>query len=449
TALRHADGRALAVEMDAGLEHLFSAKFACPVCSYALPELEPRLFSFNNPMGACPTCDGLGQITFFDPARVVAFPHLSLANGAIKGWDKRNQFFFMMLQSLAMHYGFDLDTAWDALPERTRDVILNGSGRDAIAFQTLAPRGGYTTKSYPFEGVLASMARRYHESDSTAVREELAKYQNNKSCPACNGTRLREEARHVMMGGVPIYVVSAMPLKQVLAFFEALTLDGHRAQIADRIVKEIIARVGFLNNVGLDYLSLDRSADTLSGGESQRIRLASQIGSGLTGVMYVLDEPSIGLHQRDNDRLLGTLKHLRDIGNSVLVVEHDEDAIRAADYVVDMGPGAGVHGGEVVAEGTPEAIRLAEHSLTGQYLSGRRRIAIPKTRRQPDPERQLVVTDARGNNLKHVTLNLPVGLFVCITGVSGSGKSTLINDTLYTAVARHLYGSSAEPAPHG
>ncbi len=449
TALRHADGRALAVEMDAGKEHLFSAKFACPVCSYALPELEPRLFSFNNPMGACPTCDGLGQITFFDPARVVAFPHLSLASGAIKGWDKRNQFFYMLLQSLSMHYGFDLDTPWEDLPARIQDVVLNGSGKEAIAFQVLAPRGGFSTKSYPFEGVLANMARRYHESDSMAVREELAKYQNNKPCPACHGTRLREEARHVMVGGVPIYQVSAMPLKQVLVFFETLTLDGHRAQIADRIVKEIVARVGFLNNVGLDYLSLDRSADTLSGGESQRIRLASQIGSGLTGVMYVLDEPSIGLHQRDNDRLLATLKHLRDIGNSVLVVEHDEDAIRAADYVVDMGPGAGVHGGEVVAEGTPEAIRMSEHSLTGQYLSGRRRIAIPKTRRAPDPERQLVVTDASGNNLKNVTLNLPVGLFVCITGVSGSGKSTLINDTLYAAVARHLYGSSAEPAPHG
>ncbi|MGB9129469.1 MAG: excinuclease ABC subunit UvrA [Thiobacillus sp.] len=449
TALRHADGRALAVEMDTEKEHLFSAKFACPVCSYALPELEPRLFSFNNPMGACPKCDGLGQITFFDPARVVAFPHLSLASGAIKGWDKRNQFFFMLLQSLSMHYGFDLDTPFESLPERIQDVILNGSGKEAIAFQVLAPRGGFTTKSYPFEGVLANMARRYHESDSMAVREELAKYQNNKACPACHGTRLREEARHVMVGGVPIFEVSAMPLKQVLVFFEALTLDGHRAQIADRIVKEIVARVGFLNNVGLDYLSLDRSADTLSGGESQRIRLASQIGSGLTGVMYVLDEPSIGLHQRDNDRLLSTLKHLRDIGNSVLVVEHDEDAIRAADYVVDMGPGAGVHGGEVVAEGTPEAIRMSEHSLTGQYLSGRRRIAIPKARRQPDPERQLVVTDASGNNLKHVTLNLPVGLFVCVTGVSGSGKSTLINDTLYAAVARHLYGSSTEPAPHG
>jgi len=449
TALRHADGRALAVEMDNDKEHLFSAKFACPVCSYALPELEPRLFSFNNPMGACPTCDGLGQITFFDPARVVAFPHLSLASGAIKGWDKRNQFFFMLLQSLSMHYGFDLDTPWENLPARIQEVVLNGSGKEAIVFQVLAPRGGFSTRSYPFEGVLANMERRYHESDSMAVREELAKYQNNKPCPACHGTRLREEARHVMVGGVPIYQVSAMPLKQVLVFFEALTLDGHRAQIADRIVKEIVARVGFLNNVGLDYLSLDRSADTLSGGESQRIRLASQIGSGLTGVMYVLDEPSIGLHQRDNDRLLATLKHLRDIGNSVLVVEHDEDAIRAADYVVDMGPGAGVHGGEVVAEGTPEAIRLSEHSLTGQYLSGRRRIAIPKTRRQPDPERQLVVTDASGNNLKNVTLNLPVGLFVCITGVSGSGKSTLINDTLYAAVARHLYGSSTEPAPHG
>lgn len=449
TALRHAEGRALAVEMDTDKEHLFSAKFACPVCSYALPELEPRLFSFNNPMGACATCDGLGQITFFDPARVVAFPHLSLASGAIKGWDKRNQFFYMMLQSLAMHYGFELDTPWEKLPKRIRDVILDGSGKDAIKFQVLAPRGGFTTRSYPFEGVLANMERRYRETDSMAVREELAKYQNNKPCPACAGTRLREEARHVMVGGAAIYQVSAMPLKAVLAFFEALKLDGHRAQIADKIVKEIVARVGFLNNVGLDYLSLDRSADTLSGGEAQRIRLASQIGSGLTGVMYVLDEPSIGLHQRDNDRLLATLKHLRDIGNSVLVVEHDEDAIRAADYVVDMGPGAGVHGGEVVAQGTPEEIRLAENSLTGQYLTGRRAIAIPKARRHVNNERRLILTDAHGNNLKHVTLDLPLGLMVCVTGVSGSGKSTLINDTLYAAVARHLYGSTTEPAPYG
>jgi excinuclease ABC subunit A len=449
TALRHADGRALAVEMDSGEEHLFSAKFACPICSYALPELEPRLFSFNNPMGACPTCDGLGQITFFDPSRVVAFPHLSLASGAIKGWDKRNQFFFMMLQSMAMHYGFDLDTPYEKLPERIRDIILHGSGKEPIAFQYLAPRGGFSTRQHPFEGVLANMERRYRESDSVAVREELAKYQNNKPCPSCGGTRLRIEARHVMVGGLPLFEVSAMPLKQALAFFQGLNIEGHRAQVADKIVKEIIARVGFLNNVGLDYLSLDRSADTLSGGEAQRIRLASQIGSGLTGVMYVLDEPSIGLHQRDNDRLLATLKHLRDIGNSVLVVEHDEDAIRAADYVVDMGPGAGVHGGEVVAEGTPEEIRMSEQSLTGQYLSGQRRIAIPKTRRQPDPERKLLVTDASGNNLINVTLNLPVGLFVCVTGVSGSGKSTLINDTLYAAVARHLYGSSTEPAPHG
>ena len=448
TALRHADGRALAVEMDSGEEHLFSAKFACPVCSYALPELEPRLFSFNNPMGACPTCDGLGQITFFDPARVVAFPHLSLASGAIKGWDKRNQFFYMMLQSLAMHYGFDLDTPWDKLPKRIQGTILDGSGKEAVKFQVLAPRGGFTTRSYPFEGVLANMERRYRESDSIAVREELAKYQNNKPCPDCSGTRLRVEARHVMIGGQAIYQVSALPLKQVLAFFDALALDGQRAQIADKIVKEIVARVGFLNNVGLDYLSLERSADTLSGGEAQRIRLASQIGSGLTGVMYVLDEPSIGLHQRDNDRLLATLKHLRDIGNSVLVVEHDEDAIRAADYVVDMGPGAGVHGGEVVAQGTPEEIRLDAHSLTGQFLSGRRSIAIPKKRRKRDPERTLTLKHACGNNLKRVTLDLPVGLFVCVTGVSGSGKSTLINDTLYTAVARHLYGSAAEPAPH-
>jgi excinuclease ABC subunit A len=448
TALRHADGRALAVEMDSGEEHLFSAKFACPICSYALPELEPRLFSFNNPMGACPQCDGLGQITFFDPARVVAFPHLSLASGTIKGWDKRNQFFFMMLQSLAMHYGFDLDTPYEELPERIRNIILHGSGKEPIAFQYLAPRGGFSTRQHPFEGVLANMERRYRESDSIAVREELAKYQNNKPCPSCGGTRLRIEARHVMVGGLPLFEVSAMPLKQALAFFNDLNIEGHRAQVADKIIKEIIARVGFLNNVGLDYLSLDRSADTLSGGEAQRIRLASQIGSGLTGVMYVLDEPSIGLHQRDNDRLLATLKHLRDIGNSVLVVEHDEDAIRAADYVVDMGPGAGVHGGEVVAEGTPEEIRMSEQSLTGQFLSGERRIAIPEKRRQPDPERQLVVTEASGNNLRNVTLKLPVGLFVCVTGVSGSGKSTLINDTLYAAVARHLYGSSTEPAPH-
>jgi excinuclease ABC subunit A len=448
TALRHADGRALAVEMESGQEHLFSAKFACPVCSYALPELEPRLFSFNNPMGACPQCDGLGQITFFDPARVVAFPHLSLAAGAIKGWDKRNQFFFMMLQSLAMHYGFDLDTPYENLPKRIRDTILYGSGSEPIAFQYLAPRGGFTARQHPFEGVLANMERRYRESDSLAVREELAKYQNNKPCPSCAGTRLRVEARHVMVGGKPLYEVSAMPLRQTLAFFNELRFEGHRAQVAEKIVKEIVARVGFLNNVGLDYLSLDRSADTLSGGESQRIRLASQIGSGLTGVMYVLDEPSIGLHQRDNDRLLATLKHLRDIGNSVLVVEHDEDAIRAADHVVDMGPGAGVHGGEVVAEGTPEEIRLAKDSLTGQFLSGERRIAIPKKRRKPDPSRELVLSGASGNNLADVTLRLPVGLFVCVTGVSGSGKSTLINDTLYAAVARHLYGSSTEPAPH-
>ena len=448
TALRHADGRALAVEMDSGEEHLFSAKFACPVCSYALPELEPRLFSFNNPMGACPQCDGLGQITFFDPARVVAFPHLSLASGAIKGWDKRNQFFFMMLQSLAMHYGFDLDKPYEDLPQRIRDIILHGSGGEPIAFQYLAPRGGFSTRHHPFEGVLANMERRYRESDSLAVREDLAKYQNNKPCPSCGGTRLRVEARHVMVGGKPLYEVSAMPLRQTLAFFSNLRFEGHRAQVAEKIVKEIVARVGFLNNVGLDYLSLDRSADTLSGGESQRIRLASQIGSGLTGVMYVLDEPSIGLHQRDNDRLLATLKHLRDIGNSVLVVEHDEDAIRAADHVVDMGPGAGVHGGEVVAEGTPEEIRLAKKSLTGQFLSGERRIAIPEKRRRPDPSRLLVLSNASGNNLGDVTLRLPVGLFVCVTGVSGSGKSTLINDTLYAAVARHLYGSSTEPAPH-
>ncbi len=448
TALRHADGKALAVEMDSGKEHLFSAKFSCPACDYALPELEPRLFSFNNPMGACPKCDGLGAITFFDPARVVSFPHLSLAAGAIKGWDKRNHFYYQMLQSLALHYGFDLDASFEDLPTRIQDVVLQGSGREVIAFKHLGERGGFTTRKHAFEGIVRNMERRYRETDSLAVREELAKYLNTRPCPECEGSRLRKEARHVYVGGKTVHDISHLPLKDSLAFFNGLQLTGNKAQVAEKIFKEITARLGFLVNVGLDYLSLDRSADTLSGGESQRIRLASQIGAGLTGVMYVLDEPSIGLHQRDNDRLLDTLKHLRDLGNSVLVVEHDEDAIRTADYVVDMGPGAGEHGGQIVAEGIPAAIEKNAASLTGLYLSGKRQIAVPKRRRKMDSKRQLLLSGATGNNLKNVDLTLPLGLFVCVTGVSGSGKSTLINDTLYHAVARHLYGSTEEPAPH-
>ncbi len=447
TALRHGDARAIAVEMDTGKEHLFSARFACPICNYSLAELEPRLFSFNNPVGACPRCDGLGAISFFDPKRVVAFPQLSLASGAIRGWDRRNQFYFQMLQSLAKHADFDLDRPFAKLPERVQTLILHGSGDEKIPFAYLSERGRPLTREHPFEGILPNLERRYRETDSVMVREELSKFLNSKPCPECHGTRLKREARHVKVGDRAIYEVSAWPLKETSAFFGALKLDGQRAAIADRIVKEIVSRLAFLNNVGLDYLALDRSAETLSGGEAQRIRLASQIGSGLTGVMYVLDEPSIGLHQRDNDRLLATLKHLRDLGNSVIVVEHDTDAILNADHVVDMGPGAGEHGGQVVAQGTPDDIRRAAHSLTGQYLAGHRQIPIPPRRHRIDPARVLEISGARGNNLQNITLRLPLGVFVCVTGVSGSGKSTLINDTLYHAVARHLYDSAEEPAP--
>ena len=447
TALRLAEGKAIAAEMDNGKEHLFSAKFSCPLCDYSLAELEPRLFSFNNPMGACPKCDGLGQISFFDPKRVVAFPHLSLAAGAIKGWDRRNQFYFQMLQSLSNHYGFDLDSTFEDLPQHIQQILLHGSGRETIPFKYLNERGTFFQRSHSFEGILNNLQRRYHETDSIAVREELAKYLNSQACPQCSGTRLRIEARHVKVGGQNIHQVCEVPLKQALTFFASLTLTGQKLAIADKIVKEISNRLKFLTNVGLEYLSLSRSAESLSGGEAQRIRLASQIGSGLTGVMYVLDEPSIGLHQRDNARLLETLKRLRDIGNTVIVVEHDHEAILAADYVVDIGPGAGEHGGQIVAEGTPAQIQLHPHSLTGQYLSGVKNIALPKKRHAPEPKRWLKMTRASGNNLKHVTLDLPVGLFVCVTGVSGSGKSTLINDTLFRVVARHLYGSSTEPAP--
>jgi excinuclease ABC subunit A len=452
TALRLAEGRAIALEMDSGTEHLYSNKFACPTCGYSLQELEPRLFSFNNPMGACPECDGLGHIEFFDPRRIVAFPNLSLASGAIKGWDRRNQFYFQMLSALAAYYDFDLDTPFEQLPEKAQQVILYGSGRQAIPFTYINERGRTVVREHTFEGVVNNLQRRYRETDSIAVKEELAKFINEKACPECEGSRLRVEARNVKVGtGVQersIYEVAATPLREALAFFQNLKLKGAKKEIADRIIKEIVSRLQFLNNVGLDYLSLERSADTLSGGEAQRIRLASQIGSGLTGVMYVLDEPSIGLHQRDNDRLIATLQHLRDIGNSVLVVEHDEDAIRCADFIVDMGIGAGVHGGEVIAQGTLEQIIKNKKSLTAQYLNGTREIKVPKKRTAVDPKRQLIISGATGNNLKNVSFSLPVGLLTCVTGVSGSGKSTLVNDTLYHAAARHLYGSHTEPAPH-
>ena len=449
TALRHAEGRALAVEMDSGTEHLFSAKFACPHCGYALQELEPRLFSFNNPMGACQKCDGLGSIQFFDPLRVVAYPHLSLAAGAIKGWDKRNQFYFQMVESLASHYDFDPSVPFDQMTEEVQRIVLYGSGRDPIKFRYLNEKGTRFDRSHVFEGIIPNLERRYRETDSLMVREELAKYLNAKPCPECAGTRLRKEARFVFIGDKTLPETSNLSLIQCRDFFNLLTLTGHRAQVADKIVKEITSRLTFLINVGLDYLSLNRSAETLSGGEAQRIRLASQIGSGLTGVMYVLDEPSIGLHQRDNSRLLDTLRNLRDLGNTVIVVEHDHEAIESADYVVDMGPGAGEHGGQVVAQGTPKQVAANTDSLTGAYLSGRRSIAMPKKRTPPDKLRQLKIRAATGNNLKNVDAEIPVGLLTCVTGVSGSGKSTLINDTLYAAAARHLYGSAIEPAAHG
>ncbi len=448
TALRHAEGRAIALEMDSNVEHLFSAKFACPVCSYALQELEPRLFSFNNPMGACPKCDGLGVIQFFDPKRVVTQPTASLAGGAIRGWDRKNQFYFQIIESLADHYGFSVDTPWNELPDNIQQLILYGSGNQAINFRYLNEKGTRFDRSHSFEGIIPNLERRYRGSDSNAVREELAKYVSNSACPSCNGTRLRIEARHVRVGTHTLHDISRLPLGEARNYFNCLQLTGAKAQVADKILKEITARLSFLINVGLDYLCLERSAETLSGGEAQRIRLASQIGSGLTGVMYVLDEPSIGLHQRDNDRLLQTLKNLRDMGNTVLVVEHDEDAIRSADYVVDIGPGAGVHGGAIVAQGTPAEVQANPLSMTGDYLSGRKSISAPNSRRPPDPAKQLKVVGATGNNLRDVTLEIPGGLLTCITGVSGSGKSTLINDTLYAAAARHLYGSAAEPAPH-
>ena len=451
TALRLADGKAMVVNMDSGEETIFSSKFACPICSYSLQELEPRLFSFNNPMGACPSCDGLGHISFFDPKRVVVHPDLSLAAGAIKGWDRRNQFYFKLLQTLSKFGGFDLEKPFEKLPKKAQDLILYGSGDASIPFEYLNEKGRSVVREHPFEGILANFERRYRETDSGAVREELARYQNIRACPECNGTRLRKEARFVKVGdgqqARAIYEISALPLREAQDYFNSIQLKGAKREIADKIIKEIASRLRFLNDVGLDYLSLERSADTLSGGEAQRIRLASQIGSGLTGVMYVLDEPSIGLHQRDNDRLIATLKHLRDLGNSVLVVEHDEDMIRASDYVIDIGPGAGVHGGKIVATGTPREVEQNSASLTGAYLSGQEKIAVPQKRTEHDG-RFLSIIGASGNNLQGVDAHIPVGLLTCVTGVSGSGKSTLINDTLHHAVAQHLYGSSAEPAEH-
>ena len=515
-ALRLANGRAIALEMDAPKdtadnseidsasrnvdagyqpkEHLFNAKFACPVCSYSISELEPRLFSFNSPVGACPSCDGLGHRDFFDPTRVVAFPTLSLASGAIKGWDRRNGYYFAMLESLAKHYKFDIDAAFENLPTAVQEAVLHGSGEEDIKFSYVmdsgASQGKKVTKKHPFEGIIPNMQRRYHETDSALVREDLGRLRSTQPCPDCFGSRLRKEARHVKIGegeqARAIFEVSHFTLRESFAYFNTLVLHGSKGEIASKVIREIGLRLKFLNDVGLNYLSLDRSAETLSGGESQRIRLASQIGSGLTGVMYVLDEPSIGLHQRDNDRLIGTLQHLRDIGNSVLVVEHDEDMMRAADHVIDMGLGAGVHGGRVIAQGTFDEVKGNTESLTGQYLAGTLRIEVPKRRTPWLPvvaaekpvaakaagrgapskaalawaERQeqhiatqgdlqaIRITGANGHNLKNVDVEFPVGLLTCVTGVSGSGKSTLVNDTLYTAVARQLYRAHDEPAAH-
>ncbi|MDD2976477.1 excinuclease ABC subunit UvrA [Aquabacterium sp.] len=458
-ALRLAEGRALALEMDSGVTHLFSAKFACPICSYSLSELEPRLFSFNSPQGACPTCDGLGHVIAFDPQRVVAFPSLSIGSGAVKGWDRRNPYTYSLIESIGRHYEVDIEQPFEELPAHVQQVLLYGSGTEEIEFtyeaDGTAGKKRKVKRSHPFEGIIPNFERRFKETDSSAVREELARYQQPKACPACHGTRLRTEARHVKLQDArtgdtrPIYEIAHATLAEAQHYFDHLHLQGAKAEIAAKVVNEIRSRLRFLNDVGLNYLSLDRSADTLSGGEAQRIRLASQIGSGLTGVMYVLDEPSIGLHQRDNDRLIGTLQHLRNLGNSVLVVEHDEDMIRAADHVIDMGPGAGVHGGHVLAQGTPEEVMANPNSITGRYLARALRIELPPKRHAfTDETPRLRVVNASGHNLKGVTADFPVGLLTCVTGVSGSGKSTLVNDTLYAAVARKLYHSHLDPEPH-
>jgi excinuclease ABC subunit A len=449
TAITLTDGLALVSPMDEGSaleEKLFSARYSCPYCDYSLQELEPRMFSFNNPNGACPECDGLGVSQFFDPDRVVSSTHVSLAGGAVRGWDRRNAYYFQIIQALSRHYDFDVDTPFGELPENIRDVVLYGSGDEIIEFRYFGD-SGVQKRKHPFAGVIPNLERRYRETDSRIVREELSKYISQKHCPACDGQRLNREARHVFVADTNLPTITAWPIERCLEYFNELELEGRRGEIARKIVKEVHERLHFLVNVGLDYLTLDRKADTLSGGEAQRIRLASQIGAGLVGVMYILDEPSIGLHQRDNARLLATLTRLRDLGNTVIVVEHDEEAIRTADYVVDIGPGAGVHGGRIVFRGTPQELEADPGSVTGQYLSGKREIPIPRERRPFDPDRVVKVIGASGNNLKTVTLEIPAGLFVCVTGVSGSGKSTLINDTLHRLAAREFYGSSAQPAP--
>jgi excinuclease ABC subunit A len=450
TALKLADGVVRVAPMDpdspdAPAEMLFSDRFACPVCSFSIAELEPRLFSFNNPAGACPGCDGLGVKQFFDAERVVRYPELSLAGGAIRGWDRRNAWYFSMLQSLAKHYKFDSELPYNELPERIRNILLHGSGDEAIQFNYTTGNGASIRRKHPFEGILPNLERRYRETDSGMVREELAKFLSSQPCPECGGSRLNTAARHVYVSGQSIAAVTTMSVSRALAFFQELQLEGWRGEIAAKVVKEIGNRLRFLADVGLDYLSLDRSAETLSGGEAQRIRLASQIGSGLVGVMYILDEPSIGLHQRDNRRLLDTLLHLRDLGNTVLVVEHDEEAIAAADYVVDLGPGAGVHGGRIVAQGTPAEIMANPASVTGQYLSGSRQIPMPAKRQPVSADRWLTIRGARGNNLANIDVRIPLGVLSCVTGVSGSGKSTLVNDTLLLYTAQHLNGSSDTP----
>jgi excinuclease ABC subunit A len=447
TALRIADGIAIVQSLDADEQLLFSEKYACPHCGYSLPELEPRIFSFNNPKGACPTCDGLGVKQHFDPQLVVHNPKLSLANGAIRGWDKRGYYYYQILTAIAQHYRFDLETPFANLSKKIQDVLLYGSEGEEIAFEVLGAAGKTFIKRHSFEGIIPTMERRYLETDSQAVRDDLAKYLAQQPCPTCDGARLSLAARHVFINKQPLHKITALSIQKTLDFFQNLQLDGQRGEVAAKINKEIQARLEFLINVGLDYLTLNRSADTLSGGEAQRIRLASQIGAGLVGVMYVLDEPSIGLHQRDNDRLLKTLFRLRDMGNTVIVVEHDEDAIRAADYVVDIGLGAGVHGGSIIAQGTPQQIMAHPDSLTGQYLSGTMAIEVPKKLTKPDKEKQIVIRKASGNNLKKVDVAFPIGLLTCVTGVSGSGKSTLVNDTLYRYVARVLNDANTQSAP--
>jgi len=447
TTLKLADGIALVVSMDDPAKELvFSDKYACAHCGYSLSELEPRIFSFNNPKGACPRCDGLGVQQYFDPRLIVHNPQLSLAGGAVRGWDRRNAYYFQIIRSLGEHYGFDPEDPFENLPERVREIVFYGSGRESIDFKHLNARGQIQVHRHPFEGIIHNMERRYRETDSSLVRDELSKYLSSKPCPECEGTRLNRGARHVFVAESSLPELTCLPIKRALGFFSELELPGRRGEVAVKIVKEIRERMQFLVNVGLDYLTLDRSADTLSGGEAQRIRLASQVGAGLVGVMYVLDEPSIGLHQRDNERLLSTLVRLRDIGNTVIVVEHDEDAILAADHVVDIGPGAGVHGGSVVAQGTPQAIMENPNSLTGQFLSGQREIEVPQIRLPPDSKRRVRLRNARGNNLKGIDAEFPVGLFTCVTGVSGSGKSTLVNDTLFRLAARELNGAGTAAA---